>query len=92
MTPANDNVISISGRPLSAATQPNEQVISALEMMLDAAKSGQIQQVVAVWVDAQGMPRDLCQGSGEAWQVMAMIGGLELCKATLVKCLNGDVQ
>lgn len=78
------NIVTLGGGQASIAMQPNQDVIKALEQMLDDAKAGRIQHIIAIHSDGKSMPFDLYQGSGEPWQVAALLGAMDLCKFTIL--------
>lgn len=78
------NVVTMSGKTAAAALEPNAQIVKALEEILEEAKSGRIQHLVAVFSDGAAPPSDLYIGSGEPQHVMVLIGGMELCKHTML--------
>lgn len=78
------NVVSITGHPSSMSKQPNQSVIESLEHLLRVAKDGEIQHLVVIYSDGQNPPVDLYQGTGELWQVLSLIGTMELCKITML--------
>ena len=77
-------VVTLSGAQSAAALEPQPAIIEAIEQMLAAAKVGNIQHLIAVFTDGRSAPVDLYQGSGEPWHVAALIGGMELCKHTML--------
>lgn len=77
-------IVSIDGRPTAYALQPQPTVINALEELLAEAKAGRIQHLVAVFSDGVGFPIDVYVGTGEAGHVLKLIGGMELCKHTML--------
>lgn len=81
---ADTNVVSITGHASSAAMQPNKPIIETLETLLRDAKAGRIQHLVAIHSDGHSPPVDLYQGTGELWQVLQLIGTMELCKITML--------
>jgi hypothetical protein len=78
------NVVKLEGGQSASALEPQPAMIKALEEMLADAKAGRIQHLVAVFTDGHSPPTDLYQGSGEPWHVAALIGGMELCKHTML--------
>lgn len=79
------NIRSIAGGKQSAtALEPNTEIVETLQRLLADAQAGQIQHLVAVYTDGRSAPVDLYQGSGEPWHVVALIGGMELCKHTML--------
>jgi len=78
------NVVTFAGEQSAAALEPQAAIIEALEQLLADAKAGHIQHLVAVFTDGRSAPNDLYQGSGEPWHVAALIGGMELCKHTML--------
>lgn len=78
------NIVTLAGGQSAAALEPQQGIVDALENLLAAAKAGGIQHLVAVFTDGKSAPGDLYQGSGEPWHVAALIGGMELCKHTML--------
>lgn len=78
------NVVSLVGAQSAAALEPQPKIIEALETILSAAKDGQVQHLVVVYSDGKSAPTDTYQGSGEPGHVAALIGGMELCKQTML--------
>jgi hypothetical protein len=83
-------IITFAGTQLAAALEPQPAIIAAIEHMLEEAKAGRIQHLVAVFNDGHSTPIDLYQGSGEPWHVAALIGGMELCKHTMLRSMDGE--
>lgn len=77
-------VVTLGGNQSAAALEPQKAIIEAIEKMLAEAKAGNIQHLIAVFTDGRSAPVDLYQGSGEPWHVAALIGGMELCKHTML--------
>lgn len=77
-------VVTLDGKHAAVGGEPNPNVIATLEEMLQHAKDGRIQHLVAVFGDGVAPPNDLYVGSGEAAHVMSLIGGIDLCKHTLL--------
>jgi hypothetical protein len=84
------NVVTMSGKTPAVAQEPNAKIIAALEQMLQEAKDGRIQQLAAIYSDGAAPPSDLYVGSGEPVHAMALIGGLELCKHTMLMSFYQD--
>lgn len=63
---------------------PNQSVIEALETMLREARDGQIQHLAAAYSDGASPPTDLYAGNGTPAAVSMLIGGMELCKHTML--------
>lgn len=78
------NIVNLSGKQATEAAVPNPEVIKAIEELLQLAQDGQIQHFIAVFSDGKGPPCDLYAGAGEARHAMALIGGMELCKHTML--------
>lgn len=78
------NVVNLGGRQAAVARQPNPDVIQALEILLQEARDGQIQHLVAIHSDGVSAPVDFYVGSGEPAHVLGLIGGMELCKQTML--------
>lgn len=79
-----DNVIGIGGRATTKARAAVPQVVSMCEMLLERAKSGDLRQLAFVYVDGTGRPTDGYGPGGPPEELIPIIGGLELCKATLL--------
>lgn len=77
-------VVKIGGGQSASALEPQPEIIKVLEEMLADAKAGRIQHLVTVFTDGRSPPIDTYQGSGEPWHVAALIGGMELCKHTML--------
>lgn len=81
-----DNVISLDGGgPPKAAAVPRPDLIAFLEDMLAQAKSGHLQQVAAVFMDHTGFVGDGHSPVVERHELIPIIGGLEVCKHTLLQ-------
>jgi hypothetical protein len=78
------NVVTLAGQQAAAALEPRKEIIDALEDILAQAKEGRVQHIVVVFSDGLTAPADLYQGSGEPHQVYTLIGGMELCKLTML--------
>jgi hypothetical protein len=81
-------VVGIDGRTSVKAREPSRLIISALTELLERAKAGDIRQIAFVYVDATGRPTDQYVPYEEPGalpeELIPIIGGLELCKATLL--------
>ena len=77
-------VVSLAGTPSSASMEPNKPIIDALVSMLQEARDGRIQHLAAVYTDGRGPPCDLYIGTGEPEQAMMLVGGMEMCKHTML--------
>ena len=77
-------VVTLVGNQAASALEPRKEIIKALEEVLAQAKEGRVQHIVVVYSDGQSPSVDLYQGSGEPQQVASLIGGMELCKHTML--------
>ena len=73
-----------SGGQSAAALEPQPTIIEALEKILAEAKDGRVQHLAIIYSDGRSAPVDLYQGSGEPEHVSTLIGGMELCKLTML--------
>lgn len=87
---AMSNVVNMGGKQASSAMLPNVKVIEALQQLLDDAKSGQVQHIIAIASDGRSMPFDMYVGSGEQEQVMMLVGSMELCKHTMLAHMHHE--
>ena len=78
------NIVSMAGKQSASSMEPNAGIIEALEQILEEAKAGRIQHFAAAYTDGKAPPSDLYMGSGEPAHVMMLIGGLEMCKHTML--------
>lgn len=77
-------VVTLAGNQAAASLEPRKEIIEALEEVLAQAKEGRVQHIVIVYSDGQTPPVDIYQGSGEPHHVSTLIGGMELCKLTML--------
>lgn len=78
------DIIDMAGAKSKKAGEPNAELITFLTGLLDLAKDGQIQQVAAIWVAPDGVVGDGYSPGGHPDELYGIIGGLEVCKATLL--------
>src|SRR5262249_9513867 len=88
-TPGDDNVGDMGGRGTTQSPPPPPQCIELIKMLLERAESGDLRQIAVVWVDGTGRPTDAYAPGAEASELIPIIGGLELCKATLLSQMVG---
>ena len=77
-------VVSISDKPVAALRIPQPSIVETLEKLLADAMDGRIQHLIAVYSDGVAPPTDCYVGTGEPAHVMQLIGGMELCKHTIL--------
>lgn len=78
------DIVDMGGRSSSKAAQPNRSVIDFLEKLLTQARDGQVQHIIACWLDANGIPTDAYAGGGHPMEIVPLIGSMELCKHTIL--------
>jgi len=79
------DVIGLDGKASTKGAAPVPRVVAALKELLARAEAGQVRQLAVVYVDGAGCPIDLYAPGGPPHELMPVIAGLELCKATLLK-------
>lgn len=79
------DVIGLTGEVAACAGQPNEEVIKLLEDVLEQARAGNVQHIAMVYLDQNGTPSDAYAPGGASYELIPLVGGLEICKATLVQ-------
>ena len=87
-----DNVVDMSGKPSSKSGKPIKEIVELLETLLDEAKQGQIQHFAFVTIDVNGIPSDGYVPGGSVPDLVTVVGGLELCKASLVNEMISNDQ
>lgn len=86
-----ENVINIhGGEPPISAGIPQPALISFLEELLAHARSGFVQHVAAVWIDKTGFVGDGHAPGCNNYDLIPLIGGLEVCKHTLLSLAKFD--
>ena len=88
------NVISINGGKPDPNAPPSDNpermpewqtdMIKMLENLVEEAKAGRITDIAAVFMNGHESPGDMYVGGGDGTSIAAIIGGLELCKHTLL--------
>lgn len=86
------DVVDLGGRPSKRAATPSAPVIALLRHLLADAESGQLQQLAVVCVDANGVTTDAYSPGGHPLELYPVIGGLEVCKATLLAGMIGGAD
>lgn len=84
------DIIGIDGRE-RPRTGAQPEVVELARKVLDLAESGELQQLAVVGADRDGGTFDAYAPGGpiETMRILPVIGGLELCKATLVNQIVG---
>lgn len=77
------DVVGISGKT-TKGNQPVAPVVEALKRLLAMAEAGNLRQLAVVYIDVTGRPTDLYTPGGPPDELVPVICGLEMCKATLV--------
>ncbi|MFM1814597.1 MAG: hypothetical protein RLZ98_1292 [Pseudomonadota bacterium] len=83
-------VIDMSGRTSSKSGEPVPEIIELLESLLAEAKQGQIQHFAFVTVDPHGISGDGYVPGGTGPDLVTVVGGLEICKASLLAEILAD--
>lgn len=77
-------VVGIKGNT-TKGNEPVPAVVAALKDLLEKAEAGNVRQLAAVYIDVTGLPIDLYTPGGPPDDLVPVICGLEMCKATLLK-------
>ena len=81
------NVVDINHRCTPAvAASPDQCVISQLEWLLEAARSGEVQGVTGAFLFRDGIANSFTVG----WRTSALVGSLDLVKHKVVRDMIED--
>lgn len=78
-----DNVVGIGGKTSKGVT-PIPQCVALLKDLLAKAEAGHLRQIAFVWIDETGYILDGYAPGAPPHELIPIVGGLELCKATLL--------
>lgn len=82
------DVVNIIGGPATKAGVPNAAVIELLRDLLMQAEAGKIQHIGVVWLGPDLIPMDAYSGGGDPFEVVTLVGSLELLKHTVLAQLK----
>jgi hypothetical protein len=84
MEDAVSKIIGLHGDATTKGREPIPAVVEVLEQLLERARTGDLRQLAFVYVDGTGRPTDGYVPGAPPEELIPIIGGLELCKATLL--------
>lgn len=83
------DVVGIDGRKTTKSLEPRAEVVSLLKDLLARAEDGSLRQIAVVFIDQTGRAMDGYAPGAAPDEMIPIIGGLELCKATLLSQMIG---